>query len=448
MHLYHPSSVDPADTPDSYWEATAPPMAHTFSSLEGEETCDVAIIGGGYTGLSAALRLANEYGLSVRVLEKARPGWGASGRNGGFCCMGSTKLSYETLIARYGLEETRHFATVQQAAVDHVRDFLDRRGVDAGQTGKGELCLAHKPSRVAGFRAEADMMKRTFGIEMTIYGKGELAGIGAAGPDFHGALWTPVGFGLHPLRYVRALADACAEAGVTIHSDSPVTDWGQDDGCHLLKTPRGAVRAAHVLLATNGYTDDTIPKWIGGRVLPAMTAIIVTRPLTAAERAAQGFTTEVPSFDTRILLHYFRMLPDGRFLFGGRGGTDASPDGVTARLAELRGEFETMFPAWAGVETEKSWFGFVALSRTLTPFAGPIPDMKNAWACLCYHGNGVAMGSWAGTAMADCIAGRDGATEAVPMVMRGEMRRFPMARIRLAFLRAAYLGYKLRDDWT
>ena len=396
MRLYHPSAFDFSTPVDSHWQSTAPPLERACPRLDGAAAAEVAIIGAGFSGLNAALRLATAHGIEPLVLDAARPGWGASGRNGGFCCAGSSKLSYGEMIARYGLAEARRFYTAQVESVEHVGALLSEHGIDAERSGEGDWALAHRANRVDGLKAERDFMAATFGLDMVLADRSELEARGLAGPQFHGGLWSPVGFGLHPLRYVRGLARAVIDVGVSVHGDTPVTGWRHEAGLHVLTTPGGEVRAKKVLLATNGYTDDAVPAWVGGRLLPALSRIIVTRPMSEAELAAQGWTSHVMAYDTRDLLHYFRLLPDNRFMFGGRGGTDASPAGLDAITGALRATFEAMFPAWAAVETERAWAGFVCLARRLVPFVGAIDQLPGGYATLAWHGNGVAMASYAG----------------------------------------------------
>ena len=141
---------------ESYWEASADPLNLDLAPLMGDARCDVAIIGAGYTGLSTALALREDYGLDVRVLDAAMPGWGASGRNGGFACIGSHKLGYGTMIQRYGRDETVRFFNTMRDAVDLVRDNCRRYGIDASLTEGGEVSLAHRPNRVAELAEEKD----------------------------------------------------------------------------------------------------------------------------------------------------------------------------------------------------------------------------------------------------------------------------------------------------
>jgi hypothetical protein len=205
MRLYHPSAFDFTTAVPSYWEATAPVFDREALPLQGAHTADVAIIGGGYAGLHAALVLAREHGLKVKVLDAGHVGWGASGRNGGFCCPGSVKLSYGELINRFGLEETKRFYKVQRDAVRFVGDFLEAEGIDADRTGAGEMEVAHKPSRVEELKADQRFMRETFGDDSAFYSREELAERGFDSPAFHGGDYLVANHKAADIRALRFL---------------------------------------------------------------------------------------------------------------------------------------------------------------------------------------------------------------------------------------------------
>ena len=446
MRLYPATAYDFLRPVESHWEATAPPLARPLAPLRNAVSVDAAIIGAGYTGLHAAHRLASNHGMHVVVLEAATPGWGASGRNAGFCCIGGAKLSYGTMLRRYGEAATREFFGAQLDAVSYVADFISNHAIDTERSGNGEFQLAHRRWALDALEAERDLLAAVFGFRTELLKRAELAERGVGGPEFHGGLWSPVGFGLHPLRYLRSLAGLAINSGAVIHPYSAVTAWRQVGGEHVLSTAAGAVRAKRVLLATNAYSDEAVPRWIGGQLLPALSRMLITRPLTVDERAAQGWTGFDLASDTRNLLHYFRLLPDGRFLFGGRGGTDLSPAGLERAMATLRARFERMFPVFAHAEIERSWSGLVCLALRRVPYVGPIDRMPGGYAALAYHGNGVAFGSYAGRLVADLMAGVDGAARRVPRIVAGPLRRFPLPLLRRIYLKAAYSGYGWRDE--
>jgi glycine/D-amino acid oxidase-like deaminating enzyme len=445
MRLYHPCEFDFSTTVGSYWEASADPLECDTPELAGSHTADVAIIGGGYAGLHAALRLAGGHGLSVRVLEAGDIGWGASGRNGGFCCPGSVKLGWKQIISRFGPEEARRFYRVQREAVEFVGEFLAAHGIEADRTGSGELEVAHAPRMAEELQDHRQFMAEAFQDVSVWLSPEELEERGYKATGFHGGLLSAFTFGLHPLKYVRGLANQAVRAGAVVHARSEVTGWTQEAGRYVLRTAAGQVSARTVLVATNGYTDETLPPWLGGRLLPALTQIIVTRPISDNELKAQGWLGTDPTYDSRTLLHYFRLLPDNRFLFGGRGGTDARPAAMQRRYQELRAQFDASFPALAHVETDHRWGGLVCLTSTRMPYAGPLPGMESAWGAFGWHGNGVAMASYAGHCLADVIAGEKPHHEALPAVLRQAPGRFILPDFRVHYLKAAYLGYGIRD---
>lgn len=436
MHrLYEAETYDTAHKPQSYWRAScATPPA--LPALAGAARADVAVIGAGYAGLNAALELVEQHGLDVAVLDAGQPGWGASGRNGGFACMGSAALDDAQIARSHGAEVAREFSAFQEAAIERVADNLARYGIDADRGPEGEICLAHSARAFRAMQTEATAQG------MRLVAREELAGLGFGGAGFHGGMMRSQGFSLHPLKYVLGLSQAAQAQGVRIYGDTQVLRLRAETGGWVLETASGQLRTRRVLIATNGYSDEGLPPWLSGRILPVLSSILVTRPLTAQERAAQGWHSHVMAYDSRRVLHYFRLLPCGRFLFGGRGGVSGRPAALARFDTVLRREFETMFPAFAGAQTEHAWSGLVCLTGSLTPFCADVPGQDGLFAALGWHGNGVAAASEAGRRIAGALAG---GRNTAPALLQTPLRRLPLPGLRRPVLRSALALARLLD---
>lgn len=442
--LYHPSVYDDAHPVESYWEATAPPPPPA-APLSGDASCDVAVVGGGYTGLSTALHLARDYGIDVRVLEAGHLGWGASGRNGGFCCLAATKLSVKAMIARYGLDETKRFYAAQVEAIELVRALAGDEAIDYARQGDAIFDVAHRPEAFPELRDTAEAYSTLFGIETRVHSKEEFLAIGHGGTEQFGAMEARVGFGLHPLKFARGLATAALRRGAVLHPHSRVLDWTQDRGAHRLATAGGTLRAKRVVLASNGYTRDRINPAFDGRMIPALSNVLVTRPLSDAELAAQSWRTENPIVNSRNLLFYYRLLPDRRILFGARGDTVGTPQAASHMRAWLTRRLGELFPAWKDVEIDYFWRGLVCVTPKLSPSVGRLEDDPSVWYGFGYHGTGVNTAPWAGMTLARLIAGSNRDVGSIPAPLAGLPRRLPLAALRLWLLRAVYLYYRWND---
>ncbi|MCB2130005.1 MAG: FAD-binding oxidoreductase [Rhodobacteraceae bacterium] len=439
--IYEPFGYGDGPVEHCYWDTTIARPARA-APLAGDVHAEIAIIGAGFTGLSAALHLARDAGADVAVIEAKGIAWGASGRNGGFASIGGTKAKDATLLRRFGAAALDEWHAVQRETPALVTEILERYGIDADtHSHEGEICLAHRPRDFEAFREWAQALARAYGVETELIGRGELAARGMGGTAFHGAMRLGLGFALNPLKYVLGLAAAARAEGARIYEESPVLRVSHENGRHVLHSAQGRLIARRLIVATNGYSSEDVPDWMAGRYLPAQSAVLVTRELTADEIAAQGWSSTAMAYDTRNLLHYFRLMPNGRFLFGARGGTGASQPALERRRGLLRADFDTMFPAWAGVETAHYWSGFVCMTRALTPYIGAIGGVDDAWAGFGWHGNGVALGTWAGRCLARLATGQGG----VPALMARQPGRIPLGAARRFILPLAYGWYGWED---
>lgn len=410
--------------------------------LSEDVDVDFAVIGGGFTGVSAALRLA-QAGVSVAVLEGQYLGWGASGRNGGFCCLGGGRASDRELDARFGKDARLVYRRAEKKAVLHVERNIETLNLDVDRHSAGETELAHRPKDMKALRARGKSVLENYGVEPQVIEQSELADRGFGGGPFFGALTVPIGFGLNPRKYLAGLVRAAHSVGAQFYEHSQVERIKRDGKTWILACGTKSVTARRIILATNGYASENMPDWLAGRYMPAQSTVLVTRPLTSDELDAQGWTTDQMSYDSRNLLHYFRLMPDRRFLFGMRGGLQTGATAEAAARRKVRAHFESMFPAWAGVESPHAWSGFVCLARNKLPFVGAIPGMDNAWAAMCYHGNGVAMGSYCGKLVADLALETENAE--CPVIMRRPLARFPFGPARRLLMPPLYAALKLGD---
>jgi len=442
--LYHPSIYDPAPVP-SYWEATAPADDPGWTPLEGEASCEVAIIGGGYTGLSAALHLARDHGIEARVLEAGgRIGWGASGRNGGFCCLPATKMSIGGMVRRFGLDEAKRFFAAQVEGIGLTRALATEDAIDCELAGDGLFEVAHRPQALPGLKDYGEALTRHFGIRTSLHSREAFREAGHDSAEQFGALQIHAGFALNPLKFAVTLAQAAAKAGARLHPRSTVMRWLREGGRHLLATDRGLLRAKHVVVAANGFMRERLHARFDARLLPVLSNIVVTRPLTTGELMAQAWRTETPLVNARRMLFYYRKLPDDRILFGARGDLTGRPEDGARMRQWMERRFGEVFPAWRGIETEYFWRGLVCMSRALAPSLGRLPDDPSVSYGFGYHANGVNTAPWAGQRIAAMIAGKE-TEDDLPAVVRGLPPRVLLPSLRPTYLAAAIAWYRLTD---
>jgi len=411
-------------------------------ALTRDLTCDVAVIGAGFTGLSTALHLA-QAGLSVVVLEAERVGWGASGRNGGFCCLGGGILEDDDLDRRFGKPARLQWRAAEVAAVRYVEDLITTHSIDVDRHSQGETQLAHRPRDAQDMQAAIPRMAENYGVTPQFTPAAGLAEAGMSA-EFHGALTVPVGFALNPRKYIAGLLQLALDAGVQVFDRSAVTGMARAGSSHTLRTSQAQVQADRVVVATNGYSSEDLPTSLAGRYMPTQSSIIVTRPMSQSELGAQGWTSAQAAYDTKHLLHYFRLMPDNRMLFGVRGGLMASAGSERRAMRRARADFDRMFPAWRGVETPFNWSGMVCIARNQMPFVGALPDEEGVFAALCYHGNGVAMASYSGAILADLILDR-ASPHIHAEVVKQPLRPFELGRFRRALMPLAYAKFGLQD---
>ena len=416
--------------PDSIlWTATARQVAIPTSVVPAK--VDVAVIGGGYTGLAAA-RALGRVGASVVVLERERIGFGASGRNGGFVLPGY-KADLATIIRRFGQVRARALFEASLAALDFVERLISEESIACHWGRPGGITLAARPAHFAALRAERDLLAREFGHATTLLGPAELCNeIGSS--RYHGGLLDPAAGAVQPVEYLHGLAAAAARAGATLCERCGVRRVDRTGGRFRLQTEAGEVEVGEVLLATNGYGGRLVP-WIARRVVPVGSFIIATAPLDRSLASRLIPRGRVLS-DTKNLLYYFRLSPDGRMVFGGRAAF--RPEAVERSLAILRAGMVEVFPELVGTRIEFGWGGTLGFTLDQLPHAGRQDGISYA---LGYCGHGVACASWLGDQVGTALAGRG----PWPALAELPFRAIPFYSGRPWFLPLAGAYYQLKD---
>ncbi len=378
----------------TWYEASA--RTHpAWPPLDGDVRVDVCVVGGGYTGLSAALHLA-ERGYRTLLLEARRIGNGASGRNGGQLGSGHRR-DQATLERELGAERARLLWTLAEEAKALVRSLIARHGIDCDLK-PGIAIAAHRPRHARALVREAEFLHRRYGYDaMEVLDRARMRAE-VDTEDFHGGLLDRGAGHLHPLDYARGLAQACADAGVDIREGTPVTGLVPGAPCRVEAGPH-TVSADAVVLACNGYLD-ALDTGIGGRIMPINNFILATAPL-GEERARALIPNDVAVADTRFVVNYFRLSADGRLLFGGGETTSSrllADPGPLVRRCMLR-----IFPQLADVPVDHVWGGTLAITRDRMPSIGRLPG--ELYYAQGYSGHGVALATLGGALVAEAIAG-------------------------------------------
>lgn len=442
--IYHADAYDTDLPVGSYWEAMTPSPV-VDPALDGDVQADVVVIGAGFTGLSTAVHLAQDFGFEPVVLDAAQVGWGASGRNAGFNCMGGGKISDAAYRSRWGDADLGTYYHAQLRATEVVAELIAAHDLNVDAQPRGEWLMAHRAKDFNGFTEDAAYLQRMAGVRSEIISKDALRELGVHGAGFHGAMWSDVGFCLNPRKYVFGLADALRRAGGRIFGNSTAMRIERlRDGRFAVHTARGRVLADKLVLAGNGYNSENLPDWMRGRYTPVVSHIMVTEPMGDNVLADQGWRVNQMTCDTRKMLHYFRLLPDGRMLFGMRGTSNLGAKDRKRMPRAVRADFDAMFPAWSGVRTAYHWSGLICVARNLVPYVGPIGGWRGAYTAMAYHGNGVSMASYSGKLLAGMVAGIS-AAEPLPNGMCAEPSRYPAARFRRWGLPAAFKWYGWQD---
>ncbi|MBT9597807.1 MAG: FAD-binding oxidoreductase [Vitreoscilla sp.] len=424
-------SIDRDLARDSYYAATVQ-RGPGYPALTGAIECDVAVVGGGLAGLSAALELAQR-GLQVVLLEAKEVAWGASGRNGGQAIHGLA-CDQETIESQLGLDDAKRIWAMSLEAIDLIRERMATHRIDCDWR-DGYLGLATTRRKAAELAEWADRMAEVYGHEFTRIGEADVRRW-IASPRYVGGIHDPHSGHLHPLKYSLGIARAAAEAGVRMFENSPVTRVEQGAAVRLT-TAQGEVRARQALLAGNVYLQG-VAEGLETRIMPVGTYIVCSERIDPAL-----CDSLVPSrsavCDTNFVLDYFRPTSDHRMLYGGRVSYSTM---TPHNLADsMRQRMVGTFPQLAGTGIEYAWGGFVDITMNRAPDFGRLGS--NLYYLQGFSGHGLALTGLAGRLVAEAMQGD---ASRFDVFARLKHHGFPGGRwLRTPALVLGMAWYRLRD---
>ena len=383
----------------NYWLTTVQMPVSMAQALPA--STDVAVVGAGFTGLSAALSLARR-GAKVVVLESETIGWGASSRNGGMVLTG-LKLGVNELIAKYGRELTRRMYEASLATIATVERIVKEENIACDFARTGHLEVACKQAHFDDYARQVEVIAREFNHELRVVPRNQLRS--EIGSDiYYGGMVDEISAGLNPARYVAGLGAAAMRSGAQIFERTPLQNIQREShqGTHgfRLNTSRGAIWANNVLVGTSGYTGAATPA-LRKKIIPIGSFIITTEVLSDA-LAHELSPRNRQIYDSKNYLYYYRLTPDNRMLFGGRAAFFPENDQTIRKSAEIlrRGMIE-VYPQLRDTKVEYVWGGTLDFCFDIMPHAG---RFDGVYFSVGYAGHGVALATYQGEKMAEWIA--------------------------------------------
>jgi len=404
----------------------------TYPSLDGDRTCDVVIVGGGFTGLSAATHLAKA-GTNVVLVEAHRFGDGASGRNGGHLGTGQRAWA-EELEAEYGFSRAKALFDLAEEAKAHLLEFAQANAIDIDYR-PGQMSVAHKPRYVDAYRKHAELMAGRFGYPHIAFMDRQEAAERLGSQAFFGGVRDTGTGHIHPLKLVVGTARVAAGAGAHLFENTPVTGISSSGGKVRMATPRGTVTADKCLIAVNAY-GGTLEPMSAAHVMPIGSFIGATVPLGADSPVLPGWEAVD---DSRFVVRYFRKAPDGRLLFGGRE-IYAVNDPKDIHI-HIRRQIAEIYPQLKDVEITHGWGGYVGITMPRKPFVREV--MPNVISAGGYSGHGVMLSNFVGKLYAETVSGN---RDRLKLIEDLKIPPFPGGRrLRAPLLFLALNWYALRD---
>ncbi len=414
----------------SWYEASVGERAE-YAPLDGSVETDVAIVGGGFTGLQAAYNLAAK-GVRVTLIEAHRFGDGASGRNGGQLGTGQ-RAEAEEMEAELGYERARALFGLAEDAKRHIHDFAAAQKLDIDYV-PGQLNVSHKASFEKDFRDHVEIAATRYGYpHMQFMDRAETEERVGSKRFFFGIRDTGTGH-IHPLKLLVGIARAAQAAGAGLHEKTPALKIERAGGKAVITTARGTIRADRALIACNAHIGNLEPK-TAAHVMPIRSFIGATVPLDKFPSVIPGGEAIA---DTRFVVRYFRKTRDGRLLFGGREAYSENLDDMTP---PIRRQIEEVYPALKGIELTHAWGGSVGITMPRKPYVREV--MPGITTIGGYSGHGVMLSNYCGKLYADEVTGGSSDLELLKAL---KIPAFPgRQRFRAPLLFLAMTWYAMRD---
>jgi len=411
--------------PDSYWFHSAGQAPENKGELTRDIDVDVAIIGAGYTGLSCALHLAQDYGIKATVLEANETAWGCSGRNAGFILNSSGRMSFQTMEAKWGQKVMHQILGEMNEGVERVNGLI-AQGIDCQPQTKGYIKIAHKASKFELLKEQVAVHKKLFNKDVEILTREQLHNEYMQDKNAYGAIRFADGYGMHPLKLAFGYQSLAQQAGVSIYTHSPVESIERNNNKLTIKTSEATVNAQKVVIATNGYTPKGFHHAVHQKTLPGLSQIIVTEPLSESQLEACNFYSSNVVMDTRALKYYYRKLPDNRILFGGRGAITGKGSQDPYFANRLLAVLKSSFPSLANIKIDYAWAGWICMALDDLPHVYQ-DEHQQVFYSMGYCGSGVSFSVQAGKRLADKIA--EQSVPDIPLYNKA-LPTFPFAPLR------------------
>ena len=414
-----------------YWQDIAPKAPLPKTDLPPE--VDVVVVGGGYTGLNAAIQTARE-GLGTLILDAEEPGWGCSLRNGGQVST-SLKLSYSRLSSRYGEKLATGLCQEGQTSLDYMHHLEKDEGLDLGLRQVGRFHGAHKPHLYETLARESEAGHPIWKTDTFMVPRSEMAAE-LRTDSYHGGIVFPYHCSIDVSRYHPSLLKKALESGAIVMGNCPVVKIERTGHAFRVQTGDGILKAGKVILATNGYSGPLSP-WHQRRIIPIGSYVIATEEIPK-EIVNRLFPTDRILSDTRKLVYYYRLTPDRkRVLFGGRVSLSETDPRNSA--LKLHRDMSALFPELSSVKISHAWMGFVGYTFDTLAHCG---EDQGLYYAMGYCGSGVGMASYLGMRMGRKAAGRETSVSAFEQISHPTR---PLYHGNPWFLAPSVLVYRLRD---